>query len=66
MVPFTIVILVLAIWEMRKFWKQKHYKDLVLYALVSVVTLAFGYWYISNPYRSSFSYIALKLLGLKV
>lgn len=65
MILLSIIVVVVSIFEIMILLKKKLKKELILYLCMAAITLAFGYFYLSNPYRSSFTNVILNLLGVK-
>lgn len=64
MILFTISILILSIFEIKAMIKKGLKNELKVFILLTLLTLILGYYYISNPYRKSFSNIILTFFGI--
>lgn len=61
----AILILVLAVLDIRAMIKAKLAKEAAVYALLMVVTVSIGILYFSDPYRKSISVMFLELFRIK-
>lgn len=64
MIFFTILILILSVFEIKSMLKKGLKNELKVFILLTLVTLTLGYYYISNPYRKSFANIILTFFGI--
>lgn len=61
MIVFTILMMGLVIFEIKNLWGKDNRKEMMVFIGLALITLAFGYYYISNPYRDSLAKKALKI-----
>lgn len=64
LITFILLVLVVSCFEILSLVKRKLKKELVAFCCFSIIILAFGYFYLSNPFRSSLSYIILSFFNL--
>lgn len=65
MIVFFIVALIVSVYEWLYMIKNNLKREKWLYLSAVMITLIFGYYYFSDPYRDSLSYIVLDFLNLK-
>lgn len=61
MIGFTILMVGLVAFELVGIWGKGSKKEMIVFMGLALITLLFGYYYISNPYRDSFGGIILKI-----
>ncbi|HBN82544.1 MAG TPA: hypothetical protein DDZ89_01740 [Clostridiales bacterium] len=62
---FTIILLIgLGIFEIKRILEDKDIKQVVLYCIFSVITIAFCIWFFTSDIEHSFSYELFDLLGI--
>ncbi|MFU0799239.1 MAG: hypothetical protein ACFWUE_01025 [Xylanivirga thermophila] len=61
----TFVIVLSVYFGIKQLKREGTKKDIKVLIGFSIVTLLFGYFYLANPYRNSFTYITLKTLGIQ-
>ena len=61
MIVFIILMIGLAVFEIKNLWGKSNRRDIIFFIGLTLITLAFGCYYISNPYRDSFAGKALEI-----
>lgn len=66
MIFFFIFILILSIYEIKAILKNNDNKkaSIIIYSIITIITLVLGIYYYKNQYGNSFSYYILKLLNI--
>ncbi len=59
---FTILIVGLGVFETVRLWIRGKKKDMLVLVGLYLITLTFGYFYISNPYRDSLARLGLQVI----
>jgi len=65
MIAFFMLVLVVSLFEWMYMKKNDLNRERWLYLVMTGLTLAFGYYYFSDPYRNNLSHIILELLGIQ-
>lgn len=63
MLPLIILVLAVSIFEIRGMVKRKQKKEIVVFAVIAVLTLGLGFFYTGNPYGESLAQRLLRLIG---
>jgi|LSQX01.1.fsa_nt_gb uncharacterized membrane protein HdeD (DUF308 family) len=65
MILLVILIFIISILEIRCMVKKRQKRDMVLFIIISVLSVSLGCYYFSNPYRESFIQHILSVFGQK-
>lgn len=64
MIYFIVVVLGVGIFEVRNMLKSGLKQEAIVWISMAVFTLAFGIYYLLNPFGNSLSYILLHMFGI--
>lgn len=59
----TILVLGISAYEITGMARRRQKKEIVLFIVIALLSLALGYFYISNPYMESLADYILKFYG---
>lgn len=62
MLPLLTLVLVVSFFEIRGMVKNRQTKEIVVFAVMAVLTLGLGLFYTGNPYRESLAQQLLRLI----
>lgn len=62
---FILTLIIMSIAEIRSMLKAKLKKEIVPYLILFLLSVALGFYYLTNPSRESFSSTLINLLNLK-
>ncbi|MGI6563796.1 MAG: hypothetical protein ACOX3Q_14805 [Clostridia bacterium] len=64
MVLVLVLLIGLSIYDIRLLKKENDKKQMIMYCIFALATLAFGIWYITGTIEHSFCYELFHLLGI--
>jgi len=65
LILFFAILIALCIADTRSMLRSNLKKDLTTYGILMLATAAIGFWYFSNPYRQSISYLIFQIFKIK-
>lgn len=65
LILFFTVLILLCITDTRSMLHSNLKKDLIPYGILMLATAAMGFWYFSNQYRQSISYLIFQIFKIK-
>lgn len=65
MISLIVIVLGVGIFEVWNMLKKNLKKEAVVWICMAVVTVAFGIYYLSNPFGDSLCYMLLNLFGIE-
>lgn len=59
----TIIVFIVGIFEIRAMSRRKQNKEIIVFCVISFLSLLLGYIYLSDPYQESLAKRILSVLG---
>lgn len=63
MIYLIALVILISFFEIRRMVVKQQKKEIVIFLILAVISLALGYFYLLDPYRTSLAQHMLKLVG---